>query len=62
MKKLKRYMEYCIKKKQDYLLASVTGQGGYWPQLITASKICIILDMTEKPNSIIIVFIQSRYF
>ena len=50
------------KKKQDYLLASVTGQGGYWPQRITASKICIILDMTEKPNSIIIVFIQSRYF
>ena len=55
-------MEYCIKKKQDYLLASVTGQGGYWPQRITASKICIILDMTEKPNSIIIAFIQSRYF
>ena len=49
-------------KKRDYLLASLTGQGGYWPQQITASKICIILHMTEKPNSIIIVFIQSKYF
>ena len=55
-------MEYCIKKKQDYLLASVTGQGGYWPQRITASKICIILHMIEKSNSIIIVFYSFKIF
>ena len=51
-----------MKKKQDYLLASVTGQGGYWPQPITASKICIILDIIEKLNSIIIVFYSFKIF
>ena len=30
--KIKEIHGILYKKKQDYLLASVTGQGGYWPQ------------------------------